>query len=90
MIGMINMNINYQNDSLKLKEYILQRGGVLESEEILYVIDINLHPQINHISFNSGINEYTMWDFEGMEFKFIALNYGEKREDYYKRSLSKN
>ena len=84
------MNINYQNDSLKLKEYILQRGRVLESEEILYVIDINLHSQINHISFNSGTNEYIMWDFEGMEFRFIALNYGEKREDYYKRSLSKN
>ena len=90
MIGMIIMNINYRNDSLKLKEYILQRQSILEFEEILYVININLHPQINHITYNSGTNEYTMWDCDGNYFNFIALNYGEKREDYYKRSLSKN
>lgn len=78
-------------DSKMLMQYILERGSLLELEEILYVINIELHPQIDHISYNAGTNEYIMWDCEGNEFKFTALNYGEKRNDYqYKRSLSKN
>jgi len=84
------MSVSDKIDSMQLKEYILQRGRVLEFEEILYAINIKLHPQIDHITFNSVTNEYIMWDCDGMQFEFMALNYGEKREDYYKRSLSKN
>lgn len=75
-------------DSKILKQYILERESLLELEEILYVTNINLHPQINHISYNAGDNEYIMWDCEGNEFNFKALNYGERRNDS-KRSLCK-
>ena len=63
-------------------KYIEDREYLLETEEILYITDLNLHPQLDHICFNSSINEYCMWDRKGTEFKFCALNINEKRSDF--------
>lgn len=74
------MTYQEKEDSLRLKEFIEERGGVLEREELLYIMDRNLHPQINHIQLVSADeNKYEMWDYEGNYFTFVALNYWEKR-----------
>ena len=79
-----------RQDSRILLQFIAERNFVLECQEILYVIDIRLHPQLDHIRFNVGSSEYEMWDKEGCYFKFTALNYDEKRDNYkYLRSLKK-
>ena len=63
-------------------KYIEERDYLLETEELLYITNLNLHPQLDHICFNNSINEYSMWDKRGTFFKFRALNINEKRNDF--------
>ena len=85
------MTYEEKENSRQLLQYILERNCVLESHELLYAVDLRLHPQLDHIEFHDVNNEYKMWDKEGCFFNFIALNYKETREEYYKkRSLTKN
>ena len=48
----------------ELKQYINDRNGELTSYEIAFVTNIYLHPQINHITYNSWDASYDMWDCE--------------------------
>ena len=57
---------------VELKQYIDERNGVLNRDEIKFVIDINLHPQLDHIEFNPYSNTYDMWDNEGNYYHFIV------------------
>lgn len=54
----------------ELKQYINERNGILSSGEIRYVTDINLHPQLNHITFNPWDSSYDMWDNLGNHYHF--------------------
>lgn len=69
-------------DSENMLKYIEERDYLLETEELLYITDLNLHPQLDHILYNNSLNEYCMWDRKGTEFKFYALNINEKRNDF--------
>ena len=53
----------------ELKTYIEVRHGELCMDEILYIIDINRNPQIDHIVYENGL--WQMWDNKGnyMTFK---------------------
>ncbi len=72
-----------------LWNYINVRRNVLETQEVIYVTNINLHPQINHIIFHPEDNKYEMWDKNGNYFSFIALDFNVKREEYFGYSLKK-
>lgn len=78
-------------DSENLLNFIRNRDYILETEELLYVTDLRLHPQLDHICFNSSSSEYSMWDKNGNFFNFFALNINEKRNDFLnkKRVLRK-
>lgn len=69
-------------DSKNMLKYIEARNYLLETEELLYITDLKLHPQLDHISFNVFSSEYRMWDKRGTFFKFYALNINEKRSDF--------
>lgn len=58
----------------ELKKYIDERNGVLNSQEINFVIDINLHPQLNHITYNPWDCSYDVWDCEGNHYHFSVEN----------------
>lgn len=57
----------------ELKQYIDERNGELNSEETAFVIDINNHPQLNHITYNPYDSSYDMWDQEGNHYFFRTL-----------------
>lgn len=54
----------------ELKYYIDSRGGKLNREEIKIATDVNLHPQLDHITYNHWDNSYDMWDREGNHYHF--------------------
>lgn len=56
--------------SSELHQYIRERNGVLNREETKFIIDVKLHPQINHIQLNSYDCSYDMWDCEGNHYHF--------------------
>ena len=57
----------------ELKQYIQDRNWELTREETAFVTDINMHPQLNHIIYNSWDARYDMWDCEGNHYHFIAI-----------------
>ena len=57
----------------ELEKYINERNGILTSEETAFVTNINMHPQLNHITYNPWDCSYDMWDFEGNHYHFITL-----------------
>ena len=57
----------------ELKQYIQDRNWELTREETAFVTDINMHPQLNHIIYNSWDVSYDMWDCEGNHYHFIAI-----------------
>ena len=57
----------------ELKQYIRDRNGELTSEETAFVTDINFHPQLNHITYNSWDASYDMWDCEGNYYHFRTI-----------------
>lgn len=54
--------------SYEIKEYIDNRGGKLTREEALFIMDMDIHSQLNHIKFQN--DEYQMWDKDGNFFNF--------------------
>lgn len=54
----------------ELKQYIDERNGQLDSEEINFVANINFHSQLNHIIFNPWNTSYDMWDNLGNHYHF--------------------
>ena len=69
-------------DSENMLKYIEARNYLLETEELLYITDLKLHPQLDHICFNAFSSEYCMWDKRGTFFKFCVLNINEKRSEF--------
>ena len=57
----------------ELKQYIQDRNWELTREETAFVTDINMHPQLNHIIYNSWDASYDMWDCEGNHYHFIVI-----------------
>lgn len=57
----------------ELKQYINERNGKLNKEETKFVTNINLHPQLNHITFNVWDTSYDMWDNEGNHYHFEVV-----------------
>lgn len=56
----------------ELKQYIEERNGKLNSNETNYVTDINLHSQLNHITYNPWDCSYDMWDNLGNHYHFVV------------------
>lgn len=56
--------------SNELKEYIDKRNGILNSEETRFVTDINIHTQLDHITYNPWDSSYDMWDRSGNHYHF--------------------
>lgn len=54
----------------EMRDYINSRNGKLNREETNKVIDVNMNPQLNHITYNVWDSSYDMWDREGNHFKF--------------------
>lgn len=54
----------------ELKQYIDERNSQLNSNEINFVTNISLHPQIDHITFNPWDSSYDMWDNLGNHYHF--------------------
>lgn len=56
----------------EIESFISSRYGELSSDEILYLMDVEKNPQIDHIVFEN--NAWTMWDNTGREFHFKKKN----------------
>ena len=54
----------------ELREYIDKRNGKLNKEDIRFVTDIQLHSQLNHISYNPYSNSYDKWTRDGEHIYF--------------------
>ena len=57
----------------ELEQYINSRNEKLTSSEVVFVTDISLHPQLNHITYNSWDSSYDMWDCEGNHYHFKTI-----------------
>lgn len=54
----------------EIEQYIAERHGVLSPDEVKFVTDITLHPQLNHITYNPWECSYDMWDNTGNHYHF--------------------
>lgn len=61
--------------TFELKQYIRDRWFILTREEMLYVTNLQLHPQINHIKLSNGGYTYEMWDDNGDYLHFDIKPY---------------
>lgn len=55
---------------VELKQYIDERNGVLNTEETKFAIDIDIHTQLDHVSYNPWNHSYDMWDNLGNYYHF--------------------
>lgn len=61
--------------SCEMDEYIKSKNNYLSSEEIIYITDITLHPQIKEIKYHPDFNYYEVWTSDGYYFKFGCKPY---------------
>lgn len=57
----------------ELLEFIKSRDYYIGGDDLLMVINTQLHPQIDHIKYNPYEHFYEMWDREGNYIKFYAM-----------------
>ena len=56
--------------SWEIEEYLKERNYYLTSDEIIYVTNMELHPQLTRISYNNEFDFYEMWTSDNYYFKF--------------------
>lgn len=61
--------------SYEIEKYIKSKNYYLSSEEIIYITNIKLHPQIKEIKYHSDFNYYEMWTSDNYYFKFGCKPY---------------
>lgn len=54
--------------SYELKQYIDERNGQLTVDEIFFVLNHEVNPQIDHIVANNS--HYDIWDYDGNYYSF--------------------
>ena len=50
--------------SWEIENFLRERNYYIGGDDLIFIIDIKQHPQINHIKFNPYDNSYEMWDKE--------------------------
>ena len=60
--------------SYELNTYISTRNHSLNSQEYLFVSDINQHSQINHIKYNPLCDNTTIWTDDNYEWTVTVNN----------------
>lgn len=66
--------------SWEISEFLKQRNYYIGGDDLLKVTSTIENPQLDHIKFNQGTNEYEMWDKEGNYYIFEAMPYKEALE----------
>lgn len=64
----------------EITEFLKQRNYYVGGDDLLKVTSTEENPQLDHIKFNQGTNEYEMWDKEGNYYIFEAMPYKEALE----------
>ena len=64
----------------EITEFLKQRNYYIGGDDLLKVTSTEENPQLDHIKFNQGTNEYEMWDKEGNYYIFEAMPYKEALE----------
>lgn len=64
----------------EITEFLKQRNYYVGGDDLLRVTSTEENPQLDHIKFNQGTNEYEMWDKEGNYYIFEAMPYKEALE----------
>lgn len=64
----------------EITEFLKQRNYYVGGDDLLKVTSTEENPQLDHIKFNQGTNEYEMWDKEGNYYIFEAMSYKEALE----------
>lgn len=64
----------------EITEFLKQRNYYIGGDDLLKVTSTEENPQLDHIRFNQGTNEYEMWDKEGNYYIFEAMPYKEALE----------
>lgn len=64
----------------EITEFLKQRNYYIGGDDLLKVTSTEENPQLDHIRFNQGTNEYEMWDREGNYYIFEAMPYKEALE----------
>lgn len=61
--------------SWELHKFLEERDNMLTPEELLFVTDMNEHPQIDHVKYNPYGDFFEMWDNTGDYFDFKSQKY---------------
>ncbi len=64
----------------EITEFLKQRNYYVGGDDLAKVTSTTENPQLDHIRFNQGTNEYEMWDKEGNYYIFEAMPYKEALE----------
>lgn len=63
--------------SWEIQQFIEDRNYYIGGDDLLFITNPYLHPQLTHIKYNPYENKYEMWDNEGWYFYFWAMPYEE-------------
>ena len=66
--------------SWEIYKFLEERNYYIGGDDLIFITDVNQHPQINHIVYNAYEHKYEMWDKEGSYFCFWAMPYTEAIE----------
>ena len=66
--------------SYEIQRYLEERNYLLNTEELLQVIDISINTQIYYISYNAEYNYYEIRTRDGYSFKFGVKPYIRERK----------
>ena len=73
--------------SWELEHYIKDRNGCIGGDDLLFIIDVKNHPQINYIEYRNG--RYTITTNDGYVFNFAAMSCTDAEKNGLFKSLIK-
>lgn len=63
--------------SWEIQQFLEEHNFYIGGDDLIFITDVNQHPQLNHIKYNPYEHKYEMWDNEGWYFCFWAMPYEE-------------
>lgn len=71
--------------SWEIRKFLEDRNYNISEQDLLFILNIKNHPQINHIKFNDYDNSYDMWSSDGEYFHFKVKSRRDAKDKKIKR-----
>ena len=72
--------------SYEIEKYLKERNYYLKINELIFITNTKVHPQIDHIKYNAFGDYFEMWTKDGYYFKFEYEHYQPKtKRRYYEK-----